>query len=101
MQFPAQILVPAGQETPHIDPSQVAVPPPVGVGQALHDVPQLLVLVFERQLEPHAWKPVLQVNPHDAPSQVAAPLVGTEHAVHDVVPQLAVLAFDTHAPLQA
>lgn len=53
MQLPAQTLVFAGQETPHIEPSQVAVPPPVGVGQGVHDdVPQLAVLVLETQLEP-------------------------------------------------
>jgi hypothetical protein len=54
MQFPAHTLVPVGQDTPHIEPSQVAVPPPVGVGHAVHDdVPQLAVLVLEAQLEPH------------------------------------------------
>ena len=47
MQFPAQILVPAGQETPHIDPSQVAAPL-VGTEHAVHDVvPQLAVLAFD------------------------------------------------------
>jgi hypothetical protein len=85
----------------------------------VHDVvPQLLVLLFDRQLpeqscEPdghtpmhealvamqapaHSFIPDGQVPPHDVPSQVAVPPVGTGHAVQDD-PQPAVLVLATQA----
>jgi hypothetical protein len=53
MQAPAHSFIPDGQAPPHMVPSQVAVPP-VGIGQALHDVPHPDVLVFAMQALPHA-----------------------------------------------
>jgi hypothetical protein len=53
MHTPAHSFIPDGQVPPHMVPSQVAVPP-VGIGQALHDVPHPDVLVFAMQALPHA-----------------------------------------------
>jgi len=81
-------------------PSQVAVPPG-GAEQAVHDVPQLAVLVFDTQAPLQLWKPELHVNPHDVPLHVAVALVTEGQALQDVVPQLAVLVFAEQALPQA
>ena len=46
MHVPAQSFIPPGQVPPHDVPSQIAVPPPPGVGQAMHDAPQFATPVF-------------------------------------------------------
>jgi hypothetical protein len=55
MHAPAQSFWLAGQVPPHDVPSHVAVPPPVGAVQAVHEVPQLVGLVFDTQVVPHRW----------------------------------------------
>jgi len=105
---------------PHAVPSQVAVPC-AGVGQAVHDVPQVFGLALAWQMPEqscvpdaqtpahdallaihapaHSFIPVGQVPLHIVPSQVAEPPVGTEHGTHDV-PQLARSSFFTQTPTQ-
>lgn len=41
-------------KTSHAVPLQVAIDP-VGAGQAVHEAPQLSVLLFMAQAEPHLW----------------------------------------------
>ena len=98
-QAPEHMVVVPVQVKPHDEPLQVAVALAGGT-HGVHDVPQLLVLVFDEQVPLQLWKPVLQVNPHALPSQVALALLGGVHAAHDVAPQLLVLLFDAQAPLQ-
>ena len=62
MQAPAQSFCPDGQVPPQEVPSQVAVPPPVGTGQAVHEVPHPETLVLATQAAPQAWNPVPQVK---------------------------------------
>ena len=64
-----------------------------GTAQAVHDDPQLAVLLFAAQALPHTWKPLLQENPHDVPSHVAVPAVGGEQGVQ-AAPQSLTLVFD-------
>jgi hypothetical protein len=47
-------------------------------------VPHDAGLVFEAQVLPHAWKPMLQMMPQLTPLQVAWPLSGTTHGVQEV-----------------
>jgi hypothetical protein len=65
-----------GLFTPQLVPSQVAVPV-VGVGHALHELPQVSTLVFDTHRPPQLWKPVVQAMPQLDPSHVAVPLAGT------------------------
>ena len=53
MHTPAHSFIPDGHIPPHIVPSQVGVPP-VGIGQAVQEVPHPDVLVFATQAVPHA-----------------------------------------------
>ena len=53
MHAPAHSFIPDGQVPPHVVPSQVAVPP-VGTGQAVHNVPHPAVLVLAMQAPPQA-----------------------------------------------
>ena len=96
MQTPAQSFIPEGQVPPQVVPSQVAVPPPVGTGHAVHEVPHPETLVLATHAVPQAWNPVPQAKPHAVPSQVAVEFAGGAHAAHDVVPQVATAVLDTH-----
>lgn len=55
MQAPAHSFIPDGQVPPHTVPSQVAVPPLEGTGQAVQLEPQELSDVLLAQADPHAW----------------------------------------------
>ena len=59
--------------------------PKAGGVHAVHEEPQLSVLVFDTQVLPQAWKPEMQTKPQ-APCalQVATEFAGTGHGVHDV-----------------
>jgi hypothetical protein len=52
MQAPRQSLVPFGQDEPQLIPSQVA-DPPVGVGHAVQETPQVATLLSSTQVSPH------------------------------------------------
>ena len=52
MQLPLHKVVPLGHLAPHWVPSQVA-SPPMGIGQAVQPVPQLIGLSLRRQSPPH------------------------------------------------
>lgn len=54
MQAPAQSFVPAGHSPPHLLPSHVALPP-LGVSQAVHELPQVAGSVLATQASPHLW----------------------------------------------
>jgi hypothetical protein len=57
---------------PHVVPSQVA-EPFAGMGQAVHDVPQVSTLVLEAQLPAQTWYPEEQtVAKQDVPEQANA-----------------------------
>ena len=77
-------------------PSQVAVPL-AGAVHAVHDdVPQLLTLVLDTQVEPHRWKPLLHAKPQLVPLHVAIALAGAVHGVVQVVPHVAGLLLGWH-----
>lgn len=95
MHSPAHSLSPAGQVPPQLVPSQVAVPP-VGVGQAVHELPQVATAVFEAQADAQVCVPVGQVKPQLVPLQVAVLPVGAAQAVHEV-PQVATAVLATQA----
>jgi hypothetical protein len=67
-------------------PSQVALPL-VGAVQAVHEVPQVAMALFETQAPLQLCVPVLQVNPHVVPSQVAVAPLGAVQGVQRL-PQL-------------
>ena len=54
MHAPAQSFIPDGQVPPHDVPSHVAVPPPVGTGHAVHEVPHPETLVLATHAVPQA-----------------------------------------------
>ena len=86
---------------PHAVPSQVAVPL-AGAVHAVHDdVPQLLTLVLDTQVDPHRWKPLLHANPQVVPLHVAVAFAGAVHGVVHDVPQVAGLLFGWHELPQA
>ena len=87
------------QLTPQLLPSQVATPL-AGAGQAVQEVPQLLVLVFVRHAVPHKWEPELHVKPHVPLVQVAVALAGGVHGVQNV-PQVEMLVFKAQVLPQA
>jgi hypothetical protein len=116
-----QRCVPALQVKSHVFPVQVVVLAPVGLGQAVHEVPHVSMLVFMAQMPPQSCVPVGQsphklsvgthapahslgpgghAGTHVVPSQVTEPPVGIWHAVHDVVPQLPTSRLLTHRPPQ-
>lgn len=56
-----------------------------GCGHGVQEVvPHDAGLVFEAQVLPHAWKPMLQLMPQLTPLQVAWPLSGTSHGVQEL-----------------
>jgi hypothetical protein len=69
------------QVRPQLTPLQVVAPLPE-VGHALHELPQLLTLVFDRHALPQRWKPALQVKSHALPEQLGVALAGVVHAAH-------------------
>jgi hypothetical protein len=50
--LPAQAFMPVGQEKPHLVPSQVAVPPPLGASQLTHAAVQWAVSLSAKQPSP-------------------------------------------------
>jgi hypothetical protein len=54
MQAPAQSFIPDGHVPPQDVPSQVAVPPPVGTGHAVHEAPHPDTLVLATHAVPQA-----------------------------------------------
>jgi hypothetical protein len=98
MQAPAQSLVPCGHWAPHLTPSQVAVPP-VGMGQGVQEVPQLVGLVSLRQASLQRWKPALHFRSHLSPSQVEMPS-GDDGQGEQEEPQALRLVRSTQMPLQ-
>lgn len=60
MQSPAQSLLPVGQVPPQEFPSQVATPP-VGTGQATHDIPQVAMSSFGTHVPVQSWVPGAQM----------------------------------------
>ena len=72
----------------------------MGAGQAVHELPQLLALVFERHAVPHRCAPALQVNPHAPALQVAVAFAGGVHGVQDV-PQVLTLVLEAQVLPQA
>jgi hypothetical protein len=53
MQVPLHSVVPVGHSAPHLEPSQVALPP-LGTGQGEQPVPQVMGSVSPAQVEPQA-----------------------------------------------
>jgi hypothetical protein len=96
---PLQSVIPAGQDAPHIAPSQVAVPP-TGTVQGEQPVPQVRGSLSRTQLFPQAWWPSLQVRTHWSPSHVVCPNVEVGQ-VTQAVPQALTLVASTQMPLQA
>lgn len=107
MQALLQSLKPALQTNPQEVPLQVGVPLAGADGQAVQEVPQAAMLVFDRQTLPQmcmpvgqvmppqtevlaiqaplqSLKPALQTNPQEVPLQVAVPLVREGHAMQEV-----------------
>ncbi len=84
---------------PQLVPSQVA-KPLAGAGQAVHELPQLLTLVFDRHAVPHKCEPEVQVNPHVVPLQVAVASAGGVHGVQNV-PQVLTLVLEAQVLPQA
>jgi hypothetical protein len=70
----------------------------LGVGQTVHEAPQLFGSVALVQASWHRLNPELHATPQLVPSQVALPFGSVGHAVQDVVPQLFTFVFATHAP---
>jgi hypothetical protein len=97
-QAPAQSLVPWGHWAPHLTPSQVAVPP-VGMGQGVQEVPQLVGLVSLKQASLQRWKPGLHLSSHLSPSQVEMPS-GDDGQGEQEEPQALRLLRSTQMPLQ-
>ena len=113
-----QRWVPAPQVKSHFIPSHVVALAPVGLGQLVHNVPQVSTLVFMAQMPPQSWVPDGQRTEQAAaasihtpehsfipegqagtqvvPSQVAEPPIGIVHALHEVVPQLPTSLLLTH-----
>jgi hypothetical protein len=83
------------QLNPQLVPLHVAVEFAGGV-HAVHDPPQLLMLVLSTQAPLQRWKPPLQVNPQLVPSHVADELAGGVHGEHEL-PHDAVLLLLSHA----
>jgi hypothetical protein len=86
--FP-QACEPLGHAAPQVPLLQLAVPPPVGAGQAWPQAPQLAGSVCSfTQPAVHCVSPEGHCVPHFVPSQVAVPPAGAEQALHELVPQL-------------
>jgi hypothetical protein len=74
-QPPADRWYPALHTKSHDVPLHVAVAF-AGVGQAVHDEPQVATLPSETHAPPQTWEPGLQVTPHWKPAHDATPPVG-------------------------
>lgn len=78
---PWQTFFPLGHFAPHDVPSHVD-SPPVGTGQAVHELPHDAVLELATHLPPHRWKPFLHVSPQLPAVHVAVPFGSVGHTVH-------------------
>lgn len=116
MHAPLHNLKPVLQVTPHDEPLQVAVPF-AGTGHGVHDVPQLLTLLFPRHIPLHwcvpagqppvqddefriqtplqSLRPVGHRATHLPLEQVTVPFCGAAQGVHDT-PQVATKLLLTH-----
>jgi hypothetical protein len=110
--------VPTPQVKLQVVPLQLVELAPGGLGQDVHDVPQLSMLVFDAQrpvqscvpvshtpeheaalsmhVPVHSFIPDGQFGTHAVPLQVASPPVGFWQGLHDVVPQLPTSLLLTH-----
>jgi hypothetical protein len=95
---PAHSLRLAGQAAPHLVPSQVAVPA-IGVGQALHDIPQVSGSLSLTQASLHLWYAWSHCRAHLSPSQDVLPLAEVGQGVQEA-PQKLRLVDSTQMPLQ-
>lgn len=102
--------VPGEQVKSQLVPLHVVSLAPVGLGQAVHEVPQESTLLFVAQIplqlwvptgqtpahaiplsmqaDKHSFNPVGQLGTQAVPSQVTDPPIGIGQVVQDVVPQV-------------
>jgi hypothetical protein len=114
-----QTWVPAPQVKLQVVPLQLSAAP-AGLGQEVHEIPQVSTLMLIAQTPPQSWVPVghtpvheavpsmhapaqsfapgWQLGTHAAPSQVTEPPVGFWQALHELVPQLPTSLLLTHLP---
>jgi hypothetical protein len=88
------------QVKPHDVPLQVAVPFAGAVHGVVHEAPHVATAVFDTQVPPQSWNPVLHAMPQAVPLQVAVPFAGVGQAAQEVIPQVAGLVFAAHWPAQ-